>query len=449
MVVSRVRIAVLLVAVSSFAAVPPAAFAAEDAPRATFAQRLEAALASGPVAWDRLWARDARTGERRVLDARAHALFDWADVRVMEERRADLGGGRIETDVTVRGTATWRPNAWGVASSFWTQQTDERRESNRVVRRERWIGDADGGMTSRELLGLLDVTQARVAVGAYPGQDALLVDCTYDVRALADGVQAVRFLLDRRVQVYDFRVDGELCDVVRGNELGSLGLEGFSPEVESSLLLPRALREGDEAVLRFRLRSPLVHMGGDGYLTTLPLRDGAFRERVWLPVLDPAGADDVEEEIRVSISWPEHAFSTVALAAGEEDRIASAPVEEKLEESRLELTTRGDVAGLDFVLLSEGVTFADLPGDARAAVGDVATFAGRADVLRFSRTPPGATARGRRALIDPMIDVSQSSSRDLSSELQDLIPMDDDVMDELFDDGAQDAERGADDRQAG
>ncbi|MBZ0269184.1 hypothetical protein K8I85_13605, partial [bacterium] len=322
--------------------------------------------------------------------------------------------------------------------------------TNRVVRRERWLGGADGGgMVARQLLAPVDIVRADVAAGVYPGQDALLVDCTYDVRALADGVRAVRFLLDRRAQVYDFRVDGELCDVVRGNELGSLGLEGFSPEVESSLLLPRALRKGEEAVLRFRLRSPLVHMSGDGYVTTLPLHDGAFRERVWIPVFDPVGSGAVDEEIRFSITWPEGEFATVALAANTGDRVANAATDEKLEESRLELTTRGSVAGLDFALLGRGITLVDLPRDAHAAVGSIAPSPDDPGLLRFSRTPSGADARLRAEVIDPLLDVSQSSSRDLSSELQDLIPMDDDMLEELFDDGAQDAERGADDRQAG
>ena len=97
------------------------------------------------------------------------------------------------------------------------------------------------------------------------------------------------------------------------------------------------------------------------------------------------------------------------------------------------------------MMLAPAVT----PETARAAVSTVSPVRDLPGVARFERSPSGGEARTRAALLEPLLDVSRTSSRDLSSELQDLIPLDDDLLDELFDDSTQDAERGADDRQAG
>jgi len=438
--------AVLLAAVPAIAAIPVAAQTAsapDSAAGAAFAARLAAALTAGPIAWDRLWEPQARDAGTRVLDARSHALFDWFDVEVAPERMRTLDDGRVVADVVVRGTATWRPDAWGVATSFWTQQTDERFASNRVVRRERWTLASGGGKAVRRgMLSPLQVTEARVDVGVYPGQDALLVDATYSVRSLADGVRDVRFLLDRRAQIYDLRVNGILVEYVRGNELGSLGLEGFSPELESSLQLPRALDRGEEALIRFRLRSPLVHMRGPGYATSLPIQDGPFRERVWLPVFGPTGDPARDESgLELSFAWPDDAYATLALAANGPVKASSNSPDNRLEERRVSVSLRGNVADVDFALLDAGTALADLPGGVADADGG--------DVIRFTRPTPGAQLRTRASLVQPLLDASTASSQDLSAELEDLVPLDQDFLDELFDDSSQDAERGADDRQAG
>jgi len=419
---------------------------AQDAPASRLAARLESAMEAGPIAMDRLWSPSARTEAERELQARAHALFDWTDVEVVSEGTVDLGTDLIAEDFTVRGTATWRPSAWGVATSFWTPQTDEKQESNRVVRRERWVRRrGSGDLLARQPLAPLAVTEARIELGVYPGQSAVLVDATYYVRALADGVQHVRFLLDRRSHVYDLRVNGQLVPLVRGNELGSLGLEGFTPELESSFTLPRVLQKGEEALLKFRLRSPLVHLRTDGIVTSVPVADGPFRERVWIPLLGPVGGkpEASVSDVELAIRWPHGSFEMVGVAARSLDRLVDAPAEERLEERRIVLTSRADLRNLDFALFGPGSTFQDLPVPVR--VGSER----RPGVFWFQRTEGGADTRTRSALVAPLLDAAHASSRDLSSELQDLVPLDADFLDELFDDSSTDAERGADDRSAG
>lgn len=411
-----------------------------SAPPAEFAARLAEALESGPRRWDQLWAPEARSEDERILDARSRSLFDWSNVRIQPDGSA-AGEGSSVQDFVVRGTATWRSEAWGVAVAFWTRQQDERFEVNTVVRRERW--ELDGSLAvSRRLLAPIAVEEARLDVGVYPGQNALLVDVAWDVRALADGVRHVRFFLDRRAHIYDLRVNGTLVSIVRGSERGALGLEGFSPELESSFTLPEALALGERAVVRFRIRAPLVHMRGRGWVTTLPIRDGAFRERVWIPVLDPSGGDD-SCPIRMELHWPIDAYAVAAVSVGEEGTLRSLANDDAAEERRVLLERTGDVRALDFALLQEGVSLFDLPAD----------IAGREDatsgLTRFERSLPGAVLRSRQELIAPLLDAAQNSSRDLSNELEDLLPLDTDLFDELFDDSSQEAESGADDRAAG
>ncbi|GJM45128.1 MAG: hypothetical protein DHS20C21_19700 [Gemmatimonadota bacterium] len=438
----RVVMVVLLLGFAGAHAQGGAALPSGDA----FSVRLGRAMEAGPVAWDGLWDPNARDETQRMLDVRSQALFQWSNVQVVSEGEWDLGSDRVAQDLTVRGTATWRPNAWGVASSFWTPQWDEHFESNRVVRRERWIRKRGSGeMVAREPLSSLSVVEAQIDLGVYPGQSAILVDATYYVRALADGVQHVRFLLDRRSHIYDLRVNGQLAPLVRGNELGSLGLEGFSPELESSFELPRPLAKGEEALVKFRLRSPIVHLQDNGQVTSLPLADGPFRERVWIPLLGSVGGDGSGNltNVKLSVRWPHGAFESVAVAAKPLDGLVDEPNDEKLEERRILLTSRSDLRDLDFALFEEGSSLSDLSTPVRVGMER------RPGVFWFERTDGPAESRTRMALVDPLLDAAQSSSRDLSSELQELIPLDADMVDELFDDSSTDAERSADDRSAG
>jgi hypothetical protein len=423
-------------------------------PGADFARSLTEALVEGPAAQDHLWDRTARSDADRELDARVASLFEWTDVTATVEQVQDGPDGTRLVDLVVRGTATWKAAARGVAESFWTLQTDESAEINPIVRRERWTLGPTGLALSREVLSPLEVVEARLDVGVYPGQGALLLEGSLDVRALVDGVRAVRFLLDRRAYVYDFRVNGRMVEVVRGNELGSLGLEGFSPELESSFRLPEPLQAGDQAVIRFRLREPLSHMTLDnGVVTSLPLDEGVFRERLWVPVLAPSGGESARLDL--TLHWPQDSFDGVAVGAAADGGSAPADraggdgaasvrsesvTDAALEEERVHVVRLGDLRDLDFVLLPPGVS--ELPE------GAVATGAQGA-VRTFRRDPAGRDMRTRAALVNPLLDASASSSRDLANELQDLLPMDQELLDELFDDGNSDAERGADDRSAG
>ncbi len=429
-----------------------AAMAAPEVPNpSAFGAALEAALPAGAAAVDRLWAPDARDESRRMMDIRTSAMFLWTDVRVETEsvrelRSAPDGAARAAVVTRTHGTATWRGAAWGVAQSFWTLQTDERQESNPVVRREEWALERRGDawlVIERRELGVLDLLDVRLTVDAYPGQDALLVEGAYYVRALADSVRFVRFLLDRRAAVYDLRVDGRLAPVVRGNELGSLGLGGFSPELESSFEFPEPLASGEEALVTFRLRSPLVHMSEPGYVTSLPLTEGAFRERLWMPVLRPARAAAPDSsEIEVALRWPRGVFDRAGVAAPSSWTAATGSGEET---GSVVASWSGDVRDVDFALLAAGV---ELPGAlARWIPG------GPGVPARLQRAdPPPASAlrvgrRERAAVLAPLLATTEAS-RDLGTELQELLPLDDDLMDELFDDSATDAERGADDRAA-
>ncbi len=84
----------------------------------------------------------------------------------------------------------------------------------------------------------------------------------------------------------------------------------LSPELESSLELPRPLARDEKALIKYRMRSPLVHMRGDGYVTTLPLTGGAFRERVWLPSFGgaPGAAGVGDADIEFTIATRHHRF---------------------------------------------------------------------------------------------------------------------------------------------
>ena len=452
---ATVACASLLVVVSVASAAPgsdPASHASPATDAASFARDLQAALPAGAVAVDRLWVPGAREEARRMMDIRTSAMFLWSDVRVAALSQHALGASpngapRAALETLVTGTATWRGAAWGVAQSFWTLQTDERREANQVVRREQWAlegGDGHWRARDRRPLGDLEIVEAHFTVDAYPGQDALLVEGSYYVRALADSVQFERFLLDRRAAAYDFRVNGALVPVVRGNELGSLGLGGFSPELESSFAFPSPLAKGEETLITFRLRSPLVHMSEPGFVTTVPLIDGAFRERLWIPIFRPSRADGPEEtRIELTLRWPSGTFDRVGVAAPPP---LDGTIRRGEEESSLTAGWTGDLHDLDFALLAPGVS---LPVTVATWAPGVSS-ASVALLTRVDPKPEGLLAIGRRereSVLVPLLATS-FASRDLSTELQELLPLDDDLVDELFDDSATDAERGADDRSA-
>jgi len=444
-------LAVVPVALLGLALAGPAsaqsAPAAPPAPAADFAARLAAALEEGPAALNHLFVESARDETERLLDVRSWALFSWSEVAVQVESATERDGG-WDAVFVVRGLAAWTPQAWGVAAALWTLQTDERHEVNRIVRREEWRLVPDGAgwrARSRHLLSPVEIVDARIEAGVYPGHDALLLDVSWYVRALADSVRHVRFLLDRRAHIYDLRVDGRLARLVRGSELGSLGLEGWSPEVESSLELPVALHEGEQATLRFRIRAPLVHMTRDGVVTTLPLdEESAFRERIWMPVPDPPGTGCGEgTTFELSLRWEIGKCDAVALSVPEGTSVS--PEEHDLVEEE-GVGTRwwgGLLADLDFSL---GDSSAAARGPLPGQVGEpIAPGIGRIERERPSDAP---SWRDRSLVFPPMYGATQVS-RDLTSELQDLLPLDFDLLDEVFDDSAGDAERGADDRGGG
>lgn len=422
-------------------------------PSAAFPSRLEAAMVSGPAAWDRLWAPVSRDPSRRILDAQVGSLFDWSSVHVTATGTRPLppgegGASRAALEVRVTGTAKWRERAWGVAQSFWTLQSDERNETNAVVRREEWALEQRGGAwlaVDRRPLGVLQVVEARIVADVYPSQDVLLVEGSYYLRSLADGVQAVRFLLDRRASVYDLRVNGKLTGVVRGNELGSLGLEGYTPELESSFAFPAPLAAGEEVLVTFRLRAPLVHMTGPSFVTSLPIREGPFRERLWLPILPPTGVGGGSSRVDLTLRWPAGAFQ-VGIAGPAEP--FAAPIAAGEEESSVQLIWTGDVRDADFGLLEAGADPGSLGLPMRW------TEQGPDQAARIERTDPPPSRvlptlrRERAGLAEPLLAASQASSQDLSTELQELLPLDDQLLNEMADDSATSAERGADDRQA-
>lgn len=448
-----VAAAVALVSAAGTAGADPA-----EAVGREFAARLAAALEAGAGAQDELWAPDARDSTRRVLDARSAALFRWSGVSV-ELERATAGGssgagpGWVDVVLLVQGEAAWSPRVWGVATAFWTPQLDEAAESNDVVRREAWrLVPTGSGWRARERarLGETGVVRADVSAGVYPGQDVLLVDCTYYLRSLADGVTTCRFLLDRRSAVYRLTVNGHPADLVRGGELGSFGLEGYSSESESSFRFPQPLAKGEEVLVRFLIRSPLVHMRGPGFVTTLPLRAGPFRERVWYPVPYPdhlAGAPGFSQgsEGELTVRYPRGTLEPLDPSTGaqpvpaeqdflEEDVVRYDAVQHYrdfdffLREPGTDLE-RVDWSRFDFVPLRLGGAHPFLPTLGAADDADVASL--------------DPHPRSRRAIVEPLLLGSKYAQSDLAAELEDLLPIDLDEFDELFDDSAGDADQGA------
>jgi hypothetical protein len=441
----------------------PAAAEADPAAEAVareFASRLAAAMEAGPGAWDALWAPGARDSTRRVLDARTAALFRWSGVTV-ELERASAGGapgagaGWVDAVLLVRGAAAWSPRAWGVATAFWTPQVDEAAESNDVVRREAWrLVPTETGWRARERvrLGEAGVVRADVTAGVYPGQDVLLVDCAYYLRSLVDGLASCRFLLDRRAAIYRLTVDGRPAEVVRGGELGSFGLEGYSSESESSFRFPQPLAAGEEVLVRFLLRAPLVHMRGPGFVTTLPLREGPFRERVWYPVpypdhLEGAPGFSRGSEGELAVRFPRGALEPLDPSTG------ARPVEAEesfLEEDVVRYDAVHHYRDFDFFLREPGadlervdwseLDFAPLRlGDAHPFLPTLgAAGEGAAEGSSLDPHP-----RSRRAIVEPLLGSSEYAQSDLTAELETLLPIDLEELEELFDDSAADADQGA------
>jgi len=404
-----------------------------------FAERLGRAMSAGAIDQDHLWERGARDDVQRVLDARTATLFRWSDVSVSVER-ATASGNDVVADLVIRGEATWEPRAYGVASALWPLQLDERAERNVVVRRESWRLRETGGTWSaveRRGLAAVDVVSATIDAGVFSGQDAVLVECTYYVRARVDGVRVVRFLLDRRAHVYDLRVSGAVAPFVRGGELGALGLSGYTPENESSFELPKPLARGEEALVKFRILAPIVHLETDGIVTTLPVTSGPFRQRAWIPLPSTDDEASAATTIDLFVHWPLHSFrATLApCAAGDP---APAVEGSRPEETSTRYLWTGDLREVDFLLPSGATVPAVIDVRAGAASGSSPCFVAQP-----------ASSRTRRALVRPLLDESTYSTRDLSSELQDLLPFDDEILDELFDESSGDAEEGADDRSAG
>jgi hypothetical protein len=419
-------------------------------PAVDFPPRLAAALISGPTAWDHLWAPGARDQTRRVLDAHVGSLFDWTNVHVTATATHPLAKGeggapRVAVTLLLTGTASWRERAWGVAQSFWTLQCDERKEANAVVRREEWALEQRGDAwlaVERRSLGTLQLVEARIAADVYPSQDALLVEGSYHVRALADSVSAVRFFLDRRASVYDLRVNGKLTGVVRGNELGSLGLEGYAPELESSFAFATPLKAGEEALVTFRLRAPLVHMTGEGFVTSLPIKKGPFGERLWLPILAPTGTEGSEgTHVEATWRWPADEFATLGIA-GPPGAFA-APITAGDEEASVSASWTGDVRDADFVLLAPNVDPAKLSLPMR---WNAQAPAGRSRGARRYAAASRSCVEAR-GLLAPLLAESYASSRDRLGA-SGLLPLDDQVLNEMSDDSATNAEHGAEDRQA-
>jgi hypothetical protein len=448
-------------------AVAPAPATPEGEIAAAFAARLAVALETGTAQLDSLWLPDARDSTQRLLDLRAGALFHWDGVRV-DVTAATAGTVRLagetrpclDADLVVRGTATWERRAYGLASSLWRLQTDETEETNRIVRREAWrLVQEDGAWyaVERVLLAPVEVLDASVRAGVYPGQNTLLVEVSYYLRALVGDVRTLRFLLDRRAEVYDLRVDGTPAPVVRGSALSSLGLEGFSPEVESSLRFPEPLARGEAVHVTFLIRSPLVHLTGEGFVATVPQRSGPFRERAWYPILDPVHGvptGRTDGPLELSVHWPQGVFAEVALSGS---RVASGEPGEDILQDEEEIATATGLGAraADFVL--------GRPGTALERIDWAALGADPADPLESPirieggtlARPPGADARlltldpcprSRARLVDPLFEASVHATDDLASDLPDLLPMDEEAMDELFEEGGMDAEQGADDR---
>jgi hypothetical protein len=436
----------------------PAETAAEGAAR-RFGERMAVALAGKPAQWDALWAPGARDSTRRLLGLRKSALFDWTDVSVTLERATAGGSDQeewIDAVYAVRGTATWEPQSYGVAQAFWVLQLDECAAVNPVVRREAWRLLKSGSTwraRERIRLGEVEVVSVEVSAGVYPGQDAILVDTVYYLRALVDDVSAVRFLLDRRSLIYGLLVNGRPVDVIRGGELGALGLEGFSSESESSFRFPDPLAAGDEVLVKFRTWSPLVHMRGEGFVTSFPIHPGPFRERVWYPVLFPAelpgASGGAAAEAALRLRFPQGALVALDPAVPEADGPDPSFPEEETRVYRRSAHARD----FDFFLIDPGVDLERVNWDAYdfspfrlgGHLPFLPSLGGGGGDAPIGAPEPGLDPhpRSRRAVLEPLLTASTYSSQDLTSELEELVPLDLDGFDELFDDSAADADRGA------
>ncbi len=437
----------------------------------SFALRLETALAGTVSSWDDLWKEGVRDSTHRELDSRTAAMFEWSgvDARVEHARQA---GDDIVVELRLTGVASWESRAWGVASALWPLQCDEDRERNRVARREAWRLTKSGEVweaVERIRLRPFELVDLHVVARVHPGQDALLVHAEYRIRSLFDGLEAVRFLLDRRSRIYRLTVDEETVRVVRGGELGAMGLDGFTPEVESSFRFAKPLAAGQEAVVRFRLRSPMVHMEDEGIVTTLPLRPGPFQVRAWVPVFDPAHAaggdiEVVSMESGWEVHWPEGAFQENAFAPDRSLREASNVTSGWDEEGGVRLTyddfSDDPSRDLDFVLAAPGRAVAGLDWDERIGpplpqpvfgpIADPRAPEASRGFAWASRPATGSTPtldphpRSRASLVGPLLDAAGVSTRDLAAELADLLPVDLDFLDDTSGQSDQDAEEGAD-----
>jgi hypothetical protein len=421
-------------------------------PATDFAVRLREALLGTPNDWDALWAPGLRDSSTRMLDLRTAALFEWPEASVTVESAEKRSDGKAEdyvVDLLVRGRADWEARAYGVAKAFWALQLDESAPSNEVVRRESWrLVPTKSGWRAAErvLLSPVEIVEEKIVAGIYPGQSAMLLDCSYYLRSLAPGVRFARFLLDRRAFVYDLRIDGVQADVARGGELGSLGLEGFSPEVESSLRFPEPLAQGEEVLVKFKIRAPLVHLEGDGFVTTLGFRDGPFRERAWLPIFAPpriASSAPTEPVVELTVHWPKGEFPAAAITG-------RPSVARELDGERLRLeeesasSTENTPRGVDFLLGNAGA----VPAGGWRVTGSTLWVD---EVTTGPGLPLDPHRRSRASLVGALLDASSSySSQDLNSSLDELLPLDIEVLDEFRDeDTGADAEQGADDRSAG
>lgn len=466
MLAAMMRAVALVVALSTSVCVADEPAAPVSIAR-DFAARLEAAMTGGPVSWDRLWSRAARDSSTRSLDVRASALFNWTDVHVAVDTTsvrvvAKEGAPAeepafVDLAILVKGVATWDPRAFGVAASLWRPLHDELHESNHVVRREAWRLSNEGGAwraVERTPLSPVHVRDLAVRASVFSRQEVLLVESTFSLVSEVDGLEAIRFLLDRRVEIYNLLVNDRSVNVIRGSELASLGLEGFSPENESSFRLPRALARGDEVLVKFRTRSPLVHLRGPGFVTTLPLHEGPFRERAWIPLFGAElERDSRESSVQLEVAWVKGSFER-ALLVGKLNGESANPWPE--EESAVSHPTRP--RSIDFVLLERGADAEDafdvLRGvrgsDLRVVTRDGIHWQGGEDATEPFATPASTRLdphpRSRRALVEPLTALSTYSSRDLASELQEVLPLDTEMLDELYDDAETNSERGADDR---
>ena len=436
-----------------------------------FAARLGPALVSGATAWDSLWQEGARDSVRRDLDLRTYSLFLWSAPRVRVES-ARAAGDDVIAELSVLGTAEWESRAWGVAAALWPLQCDENRLVNHVTRREAWRLVPDGGVwkaVERIRLRPVEILAMRVTAQVYPEQNTLLVDATYTMRSRFDGLETMRFLLDRRAQIYRLAVDGQTVEVVRGGELGALGVDGFTPEVESSFRFAEPLAFGQEVSVRFRIRSPTVHLEDEGILTTLPLKPGPFRVRAWMPVFDPAHAaggaiETVELAQGWDLHWTEGEFVDNAYAPSE-GVWKLEPLAVEREGERAVRVTYREIArdpsrDLDFALGRPGVSVPAADWGLRCPTPlpkpDFGVRWDRPDEdaprpfawASRAEARPGVTLdphpRSREALVGPLVDAAGYSTRDLAAELSDLLPVDLDLMDDESGGGDGDAEGGDD-----